>query len=1148
MSERLKISIDKNVKNFTKNDERKIRNELNLKNINSVIKYARDAGVNLGKRRDTQKRRALDYARDIYNDRIEITNQNIIDARKERKKEQRIIRSVVSKTTLDAMNGFENVRYRTRTKNLNQLYKSVKYQQNKLGDETYLTLYFKNKTNGVISHRTIKSDFLSSYEDLLDRVEEIKLGGGPAGSGPLPDDEFEIIMNVYDLLIEKIFGNSNSEYMLFKTKNIDGGKYKNCYKQVLDIIDPKNKHNNKELSDFNNFKDALLPLNVNFIANTFQSKKGVNNFLIKKNSERVKIKYTNKDVVCIKPQIKNYELHYFIKKENPDYTVIYDSTKKHYDIIDGDIQFDENVYLSLNNRVFKNVGTKTDRFIQISTANNLNKVANSNPKTNHYYFFWDIETITDFDDFRCMKPYSVSFTIANDHDLKELDKIDKNKNKKDLLRWKDGKVFSFVGYDAIDMMVDFIVKGHCKYRGQGNNIFSLVSFNGSSFDNFFLLDNILKTNRSDVWVKDIFYNDSQLLKFVINGKDTIFDLRKHLVGNLKQNCKSFQVSELCEKLEFNHYEAQKLHERGELIEFMSGNQKLKEYNENDTISLAVIFERYKQSLENMDATSEASKNLTNSFGEKNAKTFSTIGSLSMNCFNKNIEELNKKMKIEFPKLDIDKYDDILKYKCAGRVEMFNGVQKVNEEVSSLDICSMYPFIMAIKNGSYFPHGELKETDVFVEDKIGFYYCDIDQSILWEGFKDDIELNLNELQYDNLKKGNLPNIYPEKVFIESKRTGDFLGLKENDYSSKKILKDYLISSVMIKQLKKYNCKVDIKKGFYFTEKIKGCDLFKFLLEFMKGKNQQDGYKRNKDRQYNACLRETYKLLSNSISGKMIEKLHLSKTELLDQYQYLSLKDNVGEFEDGNKVKKINEINVIGGKTFITYEYHEEVKIKTQRPIYIGVLIYDYSKEYIYNTAYSIFGKDKLLYTDTDSCKVRKSDLTSDKIKQYYKDTKVDVWDDVYKYDEKFKNHKLYDSKSKVYGSYEDEFEGDNIYKFYCFQKKSWVALGDSNHISFKGVPTTSLIIDINHDWIDKKINKKNEIEISIKDYRKANDYYECNKNLEVIKNLELFTNKLYNEKYCYVLSYNFKKVVKSNVNDLTLNNQVVLQPIIKKIKI
>ena len=37
MSERLKKSINKNVKDFNKNDERKIRKELGLKNINSII-------------------------------------------------------------------------------------------------------------------------------------------------------------------------------------------------------------------------------------------------------------------------------------------------------------------------------------------------------------------------------------------------------------------------------------------------------------------------------------------------------------------------------------------------------------------------------------------------------------------------------------------------------------------------------------------------------------------------------------------------------------------------------------------------------------------------------------------------------------------------------------------------------------------------------------------------------------------------------------------------------------------------------------------------------------------------------------------------------------------------------------------------------
>ena len=95
MTERLKISIVKNVKNFTKNDEKKIRNELNLKNINSIIKYARDAGVNLGKRKDTQKRRALDYARDIYNDRIDEKNKVVLDERREKKKTETFKKSFI---------------------------------------------------------------------------------------------------------------------------------------------------------------------------------------------------------------------------------------------------------------------------------------------------------------------------------------------------------------------------------------------------------------------------------------------------------------------------------------------------------------------------------------------------------------------------------------------------------------------------------------------------------------------------------------------------------------------------------------------------------------------------------------------------------------------------------------------------------------------------------------------------------------------------------------------------------------------------------------------------------------------------------------------------------------------------------------------
>ena len=77
--------------------------------------------------------------------------------------------------------------------------------------------------------------------------------------------------------------------------------------------------------------------------------------------------------------------------------------------------------------------------------------------------------------------------------------------------------------------------------------------------------------------------------------------------------------------------------------------------------------------------------------------------------------------------------------------------------------------------------------LYKKDKIGFYYCDIDQS--------------------NLKKSNLPNIYAFKTEIE------------NNWGTNEILKDYLISNVMIDLLLKYNCKVTIKKGFYSLKRLR-----------------------------------------------------------------------------------------------------------------------------------------------------------------------------------------------------------------------------------------------------------------------------------------------------------------------------------------
>ena len=390
----------------------------------------------------------------------------------------------------------------------------------------------------------------------------------------------------------------------------------------------------------------------------------------------------------------------------------------------------------------------------------------------------------------------------------------------------------------------------------------------------------------------------------------------------------------------------------------------------------MLFCKYRRALQSVESTRVYADDLHN---------IKTVGSLIYKVF----EDSKRKKGFELPKLSFEQYKDLQKSKIAGRVELFNGVQKVNERLVSTDVCSLYPYVMSVLN-CYYPCGD-KLIDVNKyqgDDVIGFYYCDIDQS--------------------NLKGMNLPNIYARKTEIE------------NDWSYTGVLENYLISNVMIGLLRKYNCKVEIKNGFVFPEKKKSCDMFDFLLDFMKAKNEQDTLKSKKDPKYNPALRETLKLLMNSLSGKVIEGLHTEKTQDINSVaEYEKLKD---------KSTSINFINAIGNKLFITYEVDaEKLCKKQQRPIYLGVLIYDYAKRYMFENSYSKVGLKELLYTDTDASKFRYKKFIE--WKKWVDESNVQVphWEEVEKIDARYKNHKIYESGSKVFGSFEDELEdmkGDN----------------------------------------------------------------------------------------------------------------------------
>jgi hypothetical protein len=418
---------------------------------------------------------------------------------------------------------------------------------------------------------------------------------------------------------------------------------------------------------------------------------------------------------------------------------------------------------------------------------------------------------------------------------------------------------------------------------------------------------------------------------------------------------------------------------------------------------------------------------------------------------------------------------------------------------------------------YYPCGDkIKEVDNYQgDDIIGFYYCDIDQS--------------------NLSLVDLPNIYAEKLPLENK------------WDSKNELKDYLISNVMIGLLKKYNCKVVIKNGFIFEDKMKSCDMFGFLLDFMKAKNEQDTLKKNKDDKYNSALRETLKLLMNSLSGKVIEGLHTEKTIGIE---------SVGEYEKiKQKAESINVVNTIGDKLFITYEVSADTLLKQQRPIYLGVLIYDYAKRYMYENSYSKVGLSKLLYTDTDASKFRYKDFEVWKNWVDTNNIQVPHWKEVETYDSRYSDHKIFVKGSKVFGSFEDELEDMNgdEYIFYCIEKKSWLYAYKTNGVwnskfRFKGLNGDALLLSLNEDFIKNKIVKhkaKDNIEawdekvyyIEPHSEEEVYKYYVNNRQKSIESGNEIkFFKQIYETGEGYVLTQSFRKIVKNLSRNVELDNE------------
>ena len=1043
-----------------------------------------------------------------------IRQQNLINALKSAKLPRLKKMTQLDKIRFYSKYGFEYDFIKTEE----QFYDAIKDALRRFPDSSSLTINIRNRESGKIRHISLIRDDLYSFTTFKEALDRILLGNF-VGSDAINVDEDEIVYSNFALSKAKIAGNGSSEDMIFSVYGIEQSKRKvgsrevgngDCAYQCLLKI--KELGVEMDLGDLDVYKLRDLDylknyiqeknLKINIMTNSFTLNKGIDK-IVEKNGEvfiTVKDKRGNdRKLVCSKFELEEdvniVYLHYVIGASQ---TIIYDEINQHYDVIkDNNIIIKDDVYLSISSKVIKNGKI-------LFTSRQVNTNSRKTEKVNLKYVFFDYETVIDFEKSSCMREYSLSILSLSPSELRKLTEADERKDEKEVQRIRRTCCETFLGYDCSIQFIKWIL------NNQADNAFVFIGFNNANFDNFILLDALLRYESDNEYsISDIFYNGSQLLNFYMCGRHNTFDIHKHLMGSLKANCESFKIN-CCAKKSFDHNKAQQLYLNGDLINFITDNEELKEYNEYDVLATAVLYQKYKNALFEIEATKNYSIEL---------HSIKTVGSLIYKVF----EQSKKDKKFDLPKLTYERYTDLQNSKIAGRVELFNGIQKVEERLVSTDVCSLYPYVMSVAP-VYYPCGKMVDTDKYMgKDIIGFYYCDIDQS--------------------NLKASNLPKIYAKKTAIE------------NDWGHDEILENYLISNVMIELLKRHNCKVVIKKGFYFTEKKKSCDMFDFLLDFMSAKNEQDTKKKNKDETYNPALRETLKLLMNSLSGKVIEGLHTEKTSDVDTVdEYMKIKD---------KSKSINFINTIGNKIFITYEVDGEQIINKQRPIYLGVLIYDYAKSYMYDYSYSKVGLDQLLYTDTDASKFRYSKFIEWKKWVDDKNIQVPHWEEVEKVDERYKNHKIYETGSKVFGSFEDELE-DNIgtdYVFYCLEKKSWCYSVDGHSkFRFKGLNGSALLLSLGENFIKHKTIKHKSKE-GVESWEETKYYIEDNTELEVYnfaqnnKNLAIennnelkFFEQIYSTGEAYLLCSSFRKIVKNSAHNVEMGQENKYNNLMNKIQV
>ena len=517
---------------------------------------------------------------------------------------------------------------------------------------------------------------------------------------------------------------------------------------------------------------------------------------------------------------------------------------------------------------------------------------------------FDFETIFDPSDAGMLIPYSVSWSVRDNEAI-------------------GGRAFFYYGWDCVKVFVDWLMGNQKKSK------FVLVGYNSSRFDNFFLINELMGR---DLLSGCKLVNGS-ILKMKFAGRHEVFDLCRYLACPLAVACDQFKpvyrkqgdlVSHVAVQEQYNRLGKRGLDALFDLEQATrcevdydgvtalgGGLQPIVRYNILDVLSTDCLYM-------SIDKILRDEKIITQPLYAK-----STIGGLAWSLLQSHF----KREGIQLAKLPIDKYRAVRGSLFAGRTQAYKGLYSEtsgDNRYDMYDAKSLYPYAYLNRD---FPCGEVMEIsyeDCKARGLMGFYEVDYEQT------------------------GMRVKVLPKRA------VGEAL-----DWTYEGRLKT-MVNTVDIEQLVKYGATIhSIGAGFAFANTIHGGELFKPMGVC---KNIKEAEDRKPAAERNNVLRNMSKLLINSASGKVIQRV-FQKTEMICK----SPKELKAVHE---QVTNVSFAKTIGEVSVVSYEKSfEECFSKQNMPIYLGCFIYAHARAHMMD---SVLADYHGIYQDTDSLLMLRSE--------------------------------------------------------------------------------------------------------------------------------------------------------------------------------